>query len=119
MRPPLPLSLSLSLSLSCLSPSLSADPLSLHPSLARTLARTLARPLACRLARTLLGPSDDVLTHSSLARSIDAITAHGSYWSDVRFSTFVLTQLFSDPQRLEENGREQVGIEEEDEPHET
>ncbi|BGP49361.1 hypothetical protein JCM10450v2_005249 [Rhodotorula kratochvilovae] len=46
---------------------------------------------------------------------IDALTAHQDYWTDRRFSTFVLTQLFSDPKQLEQNGREQVGIEEEDE----
>ncbi|GAA5839354.1 hypothetical protein JCM9279_005915 [Rhodotorula babjevae] len=61
---------------------------------------------------------DHFLPAEGLNAYIDAITAHGSYWTDQRFSTFVLTQLFSDPQRLEENGREQVGIEEEDEPHE-
>jgi len=83
-----------------------------RPSLPPALPRSHSRSPSLR-------PLDYVLTHSPLARSIDAITAHGSYWSDVRFSTFVLTQLFSDPQRLEENGREQVGIEEEDEPHET
>ncbi|GAA6052976.1 hypothetical protein JCM3770_001158 [Rhodotorula araucariae] len=46
---------------------------------------------------------------------IDALTAHQDYWTDRRFSTFVLTQLFSDPKQLEQNGREQVGIDEEDE----
>lgn len=56
-----------------------------------------------------------VLTSSSRSPcSIDAITAHGSYWADHRFSTFCLTQLFADPTKLEENAREQIGIEEED-----
>jgi hypothetical protein len=46
---------------------------------------------------------------------VDALYSHSSYWTDRRFSTFVLTQLFASSDELEKAGREEVGIAEEDE----
>ncbi|GAA5962401.1 hypothetical protein JCM21900_003772, partial [Sporobolomyces salmonicolor] len=50
-----------------------------------------------------------------LNQYLDAITAHQDYWQDKRFSTFVLTQLFSSEQDLERAGRDEIGEADEDE----
>lgn len=91
-----------------------------------------------------LNPSgciDYFLPSDGINQYLDALTAHQDYWvslvfrlpftslpsapltqtrfisrqADPRFSTFVLTQLFADESHLEKTGREEVGIEEEDE----
>ncbi|GAA5868001.1 hypothetical protein JCM3774_001562 [Rhodotorula dairenensis] len=65
-----------------------------------------------------LNPSgciDYFLPSDGINQYLDALTAHQDYWADRRFSTFVLTQLFADESHLEKTGREEVGIEEEDE----
>lgn len=40
---------------------------------------------------------------------IDALTAHQDYWEDKRFSTFILTQLFSSQEELEKAVRDEIG----------
>ncbi|GAA5917665.1 hypothetical protein JCM5296_007440 [Sporobolomyces johnsonii] len=61
------------------------------------------------------GTIDFVLPGEGLNQYLDAITAHQDYWQDKRFSTFVLTQLFSSEQDLERAGRDEIGEAEEEE----
>ncbi|BGP17562.1 hypothetical protein JCM10213v2_005595 [Rhodosporidiobolus nylandii] len=61
------------------------------------------------------GTCDFVLPAEGLNQYVDALYAHQGYWTDRRFCTFILSQLFSSDAQLEEAGREEVGIEEEDE----
>lgn len=61
------------------------------------------------------GTCDYVLPAEGVNQYVDALTAHSAYWHDRRFSTFVLSQLFSSSEELEKAGREEVGIAEEDE----
>ncbi|KAM0791761.1 hypothetical protein ACM66B_004026 [Microbotryomycetes sp. NB124-2] len=46
---------------------------------------------------------------------VEALSSHGAYWNDPRFSNFVLLQLFASNEDLERTGREQIGEEDEDE----
>ncbi|GAA6028832.1 hypothetical protein JCM8097_007416 [Rhodosporidiobolus ruineniae] len=64
------------------------------------------------------GTCDYVLPAEGINQYVDALFSHAGYWTDKRFSTFVLTQLFAADEDLEKAGREQVGIEEEEEPAE-
>jgi hypothetical protein len=61
------------------------------------------------------GTCDFVLPAEGMNAYVDALYSHSSYWTDRRFSTFVLTQLFASSDELEKAGREEVGIAEEDE----
>ena len=39
---------------------------------------------------------------------LESLSSHGSYWFDVRFHTFVLSQLFVGDEDLERSGREEM-----------
>lgn len=40
-----------------------------------------------------------------------ALMAHGNYWSDIRFSAFIVTQILASPKALEANKRKLEGQE--------
>ncbi|GAA6010035.1 hypothetical protein JCM10207_007528 [Rhodosporidiobolus poonsookiae] len=63
------------------------------------------------------GTIDYVLPAEGLNQYVDALWSHQSYWTDRRFSTFFLSQLFADDQELERAGRNEIGVvpDEEDE----
>lgn len=52
-----------------------------------------------------------LLTTGYISQYVDAISAHGSYWTDTRFITFCLTQLFATQADLERTGREEISEE--------
>ncbi|GAA5875342.1 hypothetical protein JCM8547_003209 [Rhodosporidiobolus lusitaniae] len=63
------------------------------------------------------GTCDYVLPAEGLSNEyIQALYSHGGYWTDRRFVTFVLSQLFAEDAELEKAGRDEMGIEEEEEP---
>ena len=51
---------------------------------------------------------DLIISTGYISQYVDAISAHGSYWTDSRFITFCLTQLFATREDLERTGREEI-----------
>ncbi|BGP01102.1 hypothetical protein JCM10021v2_004798 [Rhodotorula toruloides] len=60
------------------------------------------------------GTVDFYLPSEGISQYIDALTSHQNYWTDRRFSTFVLSQLFADDAHIELTGREEVGVADEE-----
>ncbi|GAA6060583.1 hypothetical protein JCM10212_006818 [Sporobolomyces blumeae] len=60
------------------------------------------------------GTVDYYLPAEGINQYLDALTAHQDYWEDRRFSTFVLTNLFSSQEELERAGRNEIGEEAEE-----
>ncbi|KAK4050662.1 hypothetical protein OIV83_003388 [Microbotryomycetes sp. JL201] len=62
------------------------------------------------------GCIDFFLPAEGLNQYVEALSSHGAYWNDPRFSNFVLLQLFASSEELERTGREEIGeADEEDE----
>jgi phospholipase DDHD1 len=57
------------------------------------------------------GNIDFVLPGEGVNQYLDALTSHGDYWYDKRLAEFVLLQLFSEEEELGIVGREEVGLE--------
>ncbi|ORY84668.1 DDHD domain-domain-containing protein [Leucosporidium creatinivorum] len=55
------------------------------------------------------GCIDFYLPAEGFNQYLEALSSHGSYWTDPRFSTFVLTQLFASTADLQRTGRDQIG----------
>ncbi|KAK4055033.1 hypothetical protein OIO90_003374 [Microbotryomycetes sp. JL221] len=61
------------------------------------------------------GCVDFYLPAEGFNQYVEALSSHGAYWNDPRFSNFVLLQLFASSEDLERTGREEIGEEEAEE----
>ncbi|KAH8916589.1 hypothetical protein BT69DRAFT_1355545 [Atractiella rhizophila] len=55
------------------------------------------------------GCIDFVFPQEGMNQYLEMLSSHAAYWTDPRFSTFILTQVFADDEDLSRSGRELLG----------